>query len=70
MERDSSQIDDAVRVEVKGPDPEVWGEDRPLPPEPQGLAVGEVQNEGTEEEVKGPGQEWETDDEGSYVNRD
>lgn len=82
---DGSQSTDTIHVDhrdaqgnqVKGPDPEVWGneEDRPRPveeqggPVVQGLEIGEIINGGTDEEVKGPGHVWEQDDEGNYVNR-
>jgi hypothetical protein len=66
---------DSIEVEIKGPDPLVWGddEDRPRPSEedagPPGLAIGEIINEGTDEELKGPGPAWETDEDGNYINR-
>lgn len=33
------------------------------------LGIGEILFEGEPHEVKGPGEEWETDAEGNYVNR-
>jgi hypothetical protein len=59
-------IEDAVEsIHAKGPDPDVWGndEDRPAAQDaasqgPQGVPVGEIWYEGTEDEIKGPGPEW------------
>lgn len=70
--RDNMSVDDSISVEVKGPDPGVWGQDekRPAPVgEETGPGIGEIHAEGTENEIKGPGPEWETDEEGRYVNR-
>ena len=33
------------------------------------LGIGEILYEGTPQEIKGPGPEWEKDEEGNYVNR-
>lgn len=35
-----------------------------------GLPVGEIAFEGEPDELKGPGPQWERDEEGNYVNRD
>jgi hypothetical protein len=69
-ERDQGQIADTVETAVKGPDAAVWGndEDRPQATD-EGLAIGEIRNEGEPNERKGPGPAWETDDQGNYVNR-
>jgi hypothetical protein len=64
-------ISDNYEVEVKGPDPDEWSPDEERPQAElgvPGLAIGEIQNEGTDEEIKGPGEVWEQD-EGEYVNR-
>lgn len=61
---DRTAVGDSLYVEVKGPDPQAWGDpgDRPAAAggdagaEP--LAIGEIRDEGTPEEVKGPGEEW------------
>jgi hypothetical protein len=69
---DNQGVSDSVEVEVKGPDPNVWGsdEERPQPASgPVGPGIGEIHNQGTPEEVKGPGPEWEANEEGEYVNR-
>jgi hypothetical protein len=70
-----SGITDEVQVELKGPDPEIWGDDADRPPSlanqgSQGVEAGAIHNEGTQEEVKGPDPTlWEQDDQGNYVNR-
>lgn len=69
---EASGIQDSVVAELKGPDPDEWGPDEERPAATfveSGLAIGEIQNEGTPEEVKGPGEAWAKDDEGEYVNR-
>lgn len=49
---------------VKGPDSRVWGDDADRPvaasdqPDPNALDYGEIRNEGTPEEVKGPSEYW------------
>lgn len=51
-------------TQVKGPDPKVWGrdEDRPVSAAEMDdslyLDYGEVVNEGTPEQVKGPDESW------------
>lgn len=64
--RDAVSSQDNVQVEVKGPDPEVWGTEeeraaRNAVPDisEQHPGVGEIWDEGTPEEIKGPGPEWE-----------
>lgn len=56
---------------VKGPDPEVWGDDSERPdPFVAGGEVGLALNEVTDDGVKGPSSEqWETNEKGEYVNR-
>lgn len=75
---ENGQISDQVAVEVtpegsnevKGPDPEVWGQDADRPEATDdGLAIGEIRDQGGDNERKGPGLAWETDDEGNYINR-
>lgn len=68
MPNDSAQISDSVFAEVKGPDPKEWGE-RPVGATAMGLEIGEVRHEGTEDEVKGPGPQWQKNDQGEFVNR-
>ncbi len=81
-ERDDTRTNDRVIPtlrgedgEVKGPDPSEWGaeEERMASPDSPadslGPGIGEIHNEGTPEEVKGPGQQWEKNDQGEYVNR-
>lgn len=62
--------------EVKGPDPEEWAErDEAVANTEQEasfaapLGIGEVRNEGEEDQVKGPSEQWRQDEEGGYVNR-
>jgi hypothetical protein len=59
-ERDSAKVGDSYRAEVKGPNPEVWGdeENRPQLTSDESLAIGEIRDEGEETQVKGPGEEW------------
>lgn len=68
---DSAAVSDSYLAEVKGPDENVWGTDRPegIAPEQQVLGINEIRDEGTPQELKGPGPEWSTDDKGEYVNR-
>ena len=76
--RDPGGVDDSVVVKVKGPDQELWAwRDEWLEEHPQqagantgGVAIGEILNEGTDEEIKGPGPAWERDEEGRFINRD
>ncbi len=70
---DGTSLEDSYKAEVKGPDPKVWGEDDDRPGAvlgETGPGIGEIWNEGTREQVKGPGPEWKTNDEGEYVNRE
>lgn len=66
---DGGGISDEVQVELKGPDPEIWGPDEERPDSlanqgSQGVAAGTVQDEGTAEEVKGPDPDiWGADEE-------
>lgn len=51
-------------VKVKGPDPNVWGDDADRPmaasdmPDPMAMDYEEILNEGTPEQVKGPSESW------------
>lgn len=74
--KDGAGVTDGYAAELKGPDPNEWGEDsdRPeaiagTPGGTPGLAIGEIRNEGSDEELKGPGPQWETGEEGEFVNR-
>lgn len=67
---DVSRNTDSYVAEIKGPGPEWDDATRPeATNEPPPLEVGEIRNEGTDEEVKGPGHQWATDDAGAYVSR-
>lgn len=62
---DGAAIEDTVLVDIKGPDPAEWGEEHaaadpsaPVSAALGGLGIGEIVNEGTEEELKGPGPQW------------
>lgn len=64
--------DELTPTLIKGPDPEVWGDDADRPPPGLGIhsvvGVGEVANEGQDDEVKGPAEHWEDRyDEDSYT---
>lgn len=61
MPKDKTAVNDAVKAtlnpdDLKGPDAEVWGsdEERPQADTAQGVAPGEILNEGEEDELKGP----------------
>lgn len=70
--QDAAGLQDEVFVELKGPDPEVWGNDGDRPTAAtgeDGPGINEIWFEGTSSEIKGPGPEWERDDQGNYINR-
>lgn len=71
--QDAAGVADEVFVEVRGPDPEVWGNDADRPTAATSVdspGLDGVWFEGTANEVRGPDSAvWAQDSEGNYINR-